>query len=154
MKSAGKEKNQATGIPRAAIRRAHAGQIKIGNNSNYVVTNGFSRIASERLIKMKWSREPEVRALYESKHQCGACSFFARLNNNWGVCCHDRLRHYLETVYRLFTCPVITYEGWESHSFLTKDQLEEEKQAEEEQGKPCRYRGRRPPKTASSKTLK
>jgi hypothetical protein len=86
-------------------------------NYNRISTNGFSNREAEKLYRQQWPAEPKVRRQYENGKQCGGCSYFAPLNEDWGVCCHARSRHHLETVFEHFTCPAYVDEGWGPHSF-------------------------------------
>lgn len=86
-------------------------------NTNHIAEGQFSNSASEALYRDDWKGEPRVKRLYEDGAQCGGCSYFAELNNDWGICCHRRGRHRLETVFEHFTCPAYVAEGWGPHSF-------------------------------------
>lgn len=87
-------------------------------NANLVTTKNWSNPASEALYKNHWPSEPELYKKYsEDCEQCGGCSFFAPFNSDWGLCCHSRSRHFTETVFEHFTCPVFVNEGWGMHSF-------------------------------------
>lgn len=86
-------------------------------NKNRIKTNGFSSAASERLYRDGWPEEPGCKAKYEDGAQCGGCSFFAKLNYDWGICCHHKSRHFTETVFEHFACPSHIDEGWGPHSF-------------------------------------
>lgn len=92
-------------------------------NSNVILTNDFSNSDSRQLYETQWPEEPPTQALYKRGQQCGGCSCFAPLNSDWGLCCHSRSRHHLETVFEHFTCPNHVDEGWQSHSFCeTEDE--------------------------------
>lgn len=86
-------------------------------NTNQIVTQGWSNPTSYSLYSHGWPNEPHVRAAYEKGWQCGGCAFFAKFNSDYGLCCHSKSRHHLETVFEHFSCPVIVDESWESHSF-------------------------------------
>ena len=86
-------------------------------NYNRISTNGFSNRASTLLYRQEWPNEPEVRQRYRNGQQCGGGSYFAELNEDWGICCHPKSRHHLETVFEHFTCPAYVGEGWGPHSF-------------------------------------
>lgn len=93
-------------------------------NKNKIIETDFSNPESKRLYANQWSDDPATKAQYEDGIQCGGCSFFAPLNVDYGVCCHQLSRHFKETVFEHFTCPSHVNEGWESHSFVTEDYLE------------------------------
>ncbi|MCE9547991.1 MAG: hypothetical protein K8T25_21165 [Planctomycetia bacterium] len=86
-------------------------------NQNGIVTNNFSNPQSEQLYWQQWPEEPACRQQYENGQQCGGCSFFAPFDADWGLCCHVKSRHFLETVFEHFTCPTYVHEGWGPHSF-------------------------------------
>jgi hypothetical protein len=86
-------------------------------NRNRLVLKGFSNSDAEKRYRLGWPDEPPVAALYREGRQCGGCSFFARFDSDWGLCCASRGRHFTETVFEHFTCPVHADEGWEAHSF-------------------------------------
>lgn len=88
-------------------------------NTNQIITDHFSNAESERMYYEHWPDEPSTYTeLYELGRQCGGCSFFAKLNADWGLCCHDESRHHLETVFEHFVCPHFVEEGWGAHSFI------------------------------------
>jgi hypothetical protein len=89
-------------------------------NRNRIVTDDFSCPASRKLYEDGWPNEPEL-AHQKTEHgrQCGACSFFAPFDSDWGLCCHPASRHHLETTFEHFTCPAFVEEGWGVHSFST-----------------------------------
>jgi hypothetical protein len=82
-------------------------------NTNKIVTNEFSNPESKKLYESDYENEPHLR----DNFQCGGCSFYAEFNSDWGLCCHPKSRHYLETIYEHFTCPVHVAESWQYHSF-------------------------------------
>lgn len=86
-------------------------------NENKIATNDFSNDESKRLYADGWTDEPICRGNYERGNQCGGCSFFAPLNYDYGICCHNKSRHFTETVFEHFTCPAHVPEGWGPHSF-------------------------------------
>lgn len=86
-------------------------------NTNHIQTDGFSNSGSERLYHTKWPNEPELNEQYKNGGQCGSCSFFAQFNADWGLCCHSKSRHHLETVFEHFTCSMLAREGWGAHTF-------------------------------------
>jgi len=89
-------------------------------NRNQIITSEFSNPASELMLDQGWPGEPELKDRAENRgEQCGACSFFAPFNEDYGLCCHPQSRHHLETVFEHFTCPVYEQEGWGPHSFTT-----------------------------------
>lgn len=88
-------------------------------NGNQIVTDRFSNPVSETLYQTRWQNEPATAEnFYHKGKQCGGCSFFAKFNEDWGLCCHRDSRHQLETVFEHFTCPSYVDEGWAAHSFL------------------------------------
>jgi len=87
---------------------------------NAIVTTDFSNPATDEMYRARWPDEPELKERAEERgEQCGGCSFFAPFNADYGLCCHPRSRHHLETVFEHFTCPVYEQEGWGPHSFTT-----------------------------------
>ena len=82
-------------------------------NTNKIKRYGFSnpKTYEEYLNKTKDGKWIE--------NQCGGCSFFAPLNSHSGICCYEKGRFYLETVFEPFGCEKHVYDGygWESHSF-------------------------------------
>ena len=89
----------------------------MGTNSNVIATDTWSSDESRRLYETGWPAEAELKRQYEEGGQCGGCSFFAKFNGDWGLCCNPKSRHYLETVFEHFTCPTYAAEGWGPHSF-------------------------------------
>ncbi len=90
-------------------------------NENKIVTHQFSNPESERLYRADWPGEPQCRQQHERGDQCGGCSFYAKFNADYGLCCHPRSRHFKETVFEHFTCPAYVREGWGPHSFTEKE---------------------------------
>ncbi len=84
---------------------------------NRIVTTAWSNPESERLYSARWPDENSLLHQYENGGQCGGCSFFAEFNSDWGLCCHSKSRHHLETVFEHFTCPTYVHECWGPHSF-------------------------------------
>ena len=89
----------------------------MSRNLNRIVTGGFSSLATKRLYDRNWPLEPALHERHDRGAQCGGCAYFAVLNADWGICCHPRARHRLETVFEHFTCPSYAAEGWGPHSF-------------------------------------
>lgn len=89
-------------------------------NSNRIATTRFSNPSSRRRYRDGWPGEDQCSDQHFNGLQCGGCSFFAPLNEDWGLCCFKKSRHFLETVIEHFTCPQYQHESWTSHSF--KDQ--------------------------------
>ena len=92
-------------------------------NENKVVTNRFANSESERLYRDGWPEEPQCREKYEDGQQCGGCSFYAKFNADYGLCCHRKSRHFTETVFEHFTCPAYVHEGWGPHSFSEHEEF-------------------------------
>ncbi len=86
-------------------------------NINRIITADFSNPDAKRMCELSWPDEPILKQRCESGEQCGACSYFAPLNADWGICCQSKSRHCLETVFEHFTCLDYRGEGWGSHSF-------------------------------------
>lgn len=86
-------------------------------NQNHIITDRWSNEDSRRVYESQWSNEPALRDQYFEGRQCGGCSFFAPFNFDWGLCCHAKSRHHLETVFEHFTCGSYVHEGWNTHSF-------------------------------------
>ena len=95
------------------------------SNENRVITEMWSNADSEALYRNEWPDEPAIRAQKMEGDQCGGCSFFAPCNADYGLCCHPTSRHFTETVFEHFTCPVFENEGWGAHSFGHRDLLAE-----------------------------
>lgn len=78
-------------------------------NTNYIFTHTFSN--------------PNTRELYDKcdhvdgRIQCGGCSFYAKFNCDYGLCCLDESDYYLETVFEHFGCKKHVGEDWTNHSF-------------------------------------
>jgi hypothetical protein len=89
-------------------------------NANQIATDRFSNPDSEQRYADSWPDEPQCQQQYYHGQQCGGCSFYAKLNSDYGICCHDASRHFTETVFEHFTCPSYVQEGWGPHSF-TRD---------------------------------
>ena len=93
-------------------------------NTNRIITDDWSNPDSARLFRRRWPDEPAVREqCEEAALQCGGCSFFAKFNMDWGLCCHPASRHHLETVFEHFTCPSFVDEGWGPHSFTEHEEF-------------------------------
>lgn len=90
-------------------------------NRNVIVTVGFSNSESEKRYRNQWPGEPELYAQYHGGDQCGGCTFFAPFNEDYGLCCNERSRHFTETVFEHFTCANSDQEGWGAHSFEAKE---------------------------------
>lgn len=85
---------------------------------NQITTTDWTNPDSKAIYLAEWPLEPECKRLYRDGKQCGGCSFFAPFNSDWGLCCHNKSRHYLETVIEHFTCPTYVDEGWGPHAFI------------------------------------
>lgn len=97
-------------------------------NKNQIVTHDFSNPDSRQKYESSWADEPKMRDIYENCWQCGGCAFYAPFNSDWGLCCHDKSRHHMETVFEHFSCPSIVNQGWEEHSFIDFDEYPRAKQ--------------------------
>ncbi len=87
-------------------------------NRNTIIIDNWSNHRSADLYKLGWPDEPHLKLQAQELGQhCGGCSFFAPFNEDWGLCCHGRSRHHLETVFEHFTCDSFVNEGWGPHSF-------------------------------------
>lgn len=86
-------------------------------NQNKITTTIWSSDWSRLMYENGWPGDEVSLQQYESGEQCGGCSFFAKFNADWGLCCNARSRHHLETVFEHFTCPAYVGEGWGPHSF-------------------------------------
>src|SRR5260221_7733410 len=108
-------------------------------NTNQIVTDRFSNPASEAMYHTQWRDEPETAEnFYLNGKQCGGCSFYAKFDSDWGLCCHPDSRHRLETVFEHFTCPSYEDEGWDAHHFLTTKMREFFENSEKEEVAICR----------------
>jgi len=93
-------------------------------NANVLITKGFSNPLAEKAYRLRWPNDPSVAKAVAAGHQCGGCSFFAPFNEDWGLCCYGRSKHFSETVFEHFGCAQIQEEGWDAHSFTeTRDRL-------------------------------
>ena len=92
-------------------------------NKNKIVTTDWSNVGSRLMYQKQWPDDPACQEKYEAGEQCDGCSFFAPFNADWGLCCHQKSRHYLETVFEHFTCPNYINEGWGPHSFTERQEL-------------------------------
>jgi hypothetical protein len=86
-------------------------------NQNSLITNDWSNPDSKALYMSDWPNAPEYKERYQKGDQCGACSFYAKFNFDFGLCAFRKSPHYLETVFEHFTCPMFVDEGWGPHSF-------------------------------------
>ena len=77
-------------------------------NINHITMKDFSNHHTKELYLQK---------CFDNKSQCGECSFYAMFEDQYGLCCHDISRFYLETVFKYFGCDKQVPESWESHSF-------------------------------------
>jgi len=92
-------------------------------NANKVSTEAWSNPESAEVYAALWPKDPALRKQYEEGLQCGGCSFFAKFNMDWGLCCHAASPHHLETVFEHFTCPSFVNEGWGPHSFTEREEF-------------------------------
>ena len=86
-------------------------------NTNNSITTDWSNVESKQIYLANWPHEPSLAMQHEHGGQCGGCSFFDKFNSDWGLCCHSKSRHHLETVFEHFICPVFILEHWGPHSF-------------------------------------
>lgn len=86
-------------------------------NTNKIKTTGFSNPEAETMYQQSWNGDATLQHLYDNGGQCGACSFFAPFNADYGLCCNEASRHLTETVFEHFTCVSHVAEGWGPHSF-------------------------------------
>jgi len=86
-------------------------------NTNLVVTDNWSNPESEDLYNERWPDESSMLVKQEKGEECRTCSFWARLDPEWGLCANPKSRHRLETVFEHFTCPSYVEEGLGPHSF-------------------------------------
>ena len=93
-------------------------------NRNIIYTDGWSNVATRKMYdlicKSNKQSDPRLQQLRDQHYhglQCGGCSFYAQFNSDWGLCCHHKSRHHLETVFEHYTCVSFVNEGWGPHSF-------------------------------------
>lgn len=86
-------------------------------NKNLLITDNWSNPESEDRYLSNWKGEPEIQTRREAGEECRKCSFWAKFDEEWGLCCHPKSRHSLETVFERFTCPSYVDEGFGPHSF-------------------------------------
>lgn len=86
-------------------------------NRNVVETSNFSSEESAALYESDFASDPLANQMYKSGRQCGGCSFYAKFNSTYGLCCNPHSRHVTETVFEHFTCSNLIEEGWNAHSF-------------------------------------
>ncbi len=86
-------------------------------NRNSIITDTWSNEASKLLFDSAWQEQSELKQQYEQGCQCGGCSFYAKFNEDFGLCCNRKSGHHLETVFEHFTCLRFVNEGWGAHSF-------------------------------------
>lgn len=77
---------------------------------------------NQNKVSLSQFSNPETAAIYKAKGpvwdaQCGGCSYYAKLNADYGLCCHQKSHHHLETVLEHFSCKSIVRESWSYHSF-------------------------------------
>jgi hypothetical protein len=88
-------------------------------NQNIVKRFGFSSESTAALYESNFATNPLARKLCMDGHECGSCSFYAKFNSDYGLCCHPDSPHLTETVFEHFACKSHVDEGWGAHSFTT-----------------------------------
>lgn len=88
-------------------------------NRNRIQKRGFSNPATRALYSQQCAASQRS-GRHRTHKQCGGCSFYAVFNSDWGLCCHAKSRHYLETVFEHFSCQHAVFVSWEAHCFTEK----------------------------------
>lgn len=78
---------------------------------NVVETEKFSNPDTDAVYRQG---NPRMR---DRMWDCLCCSFYAALNEDFGVCCFPKSQYHLETVFEHFVCDDIVYESSSEHSF-------------------------------------
>jgi hypothetical protein len=86
-------------------------------NTNKITTTDFSNPETKAIYEQDWDGDMSLKQRYENGQQCGACSFYAPFNEDYGLCCNKASRHLTETVFEHFACSAYVDEGWGPHSF-------------------------------------
>lgn len=87
-------------------------------NQNIIIEHDFSNPASDRAYMSQFADDPDLyEKVVNEALQCGGCAFFAPLNADYGICCHQESKHFKETVFEHFGCHAYVHEGWGPHSF-------------------------------------
>jgi hypothetical protein len=87
-------------------------------NENHITTSGFSNPKSQQAYQDAFKDDPSLfKRVVEDCEQCGGCAFFAPFNPDFGLCCNEESKHWLETVFEHFGCHQTVQQGWGGHSF-------------------------------------
>ena len=93
------------------------------NNKNIIIKDDFSSEQTKNIYLSKFNNNEKSLELYNYGYQCGGCSFFAPLNEDYGICCFKKSIHFTETVFEHFTCSNFIQEGWGAHSFSEDESM-------------------------------
>lgn len=78
-------------------------------NTNQFVSDNWSNPAAEDLFKQQWGGKTKIKKLHKAGNTCQKCAHYKALNENWGLCFQQESNHYLETIFKDFTC--LRFEG-------------------------------------------
>jgi hypothetical protein len=87
-------------------------------NKNQITIGKFSNETTEHEHRQKTAGDKWI------EDQCGRCSFFAPLNQDWGLCCFNKSKYFTETINKHFGCERHIEEGWQAHSFQERKKLQ------------------------------